>query len=93
MRPLLTRFRIGFVNGILALASASVLLILLFLALEVSRGFDQNAFLRREAAKSYAARTALQGVLTLHQDIELGQRGFVITGNPDFLEPYRNAEA
>lgn len=93
MRPLLTRFRIGFVNGILALASASVLLILLFLALEVSRGFDQNAFLRREAAKSYATRTALQGVLTLHQDIELGQRGFVITGNPDFLEPYRNAEA
>lgn len=93
MRPLLTRFRIGFVNGILALASASVLLILLFLALEVSRGFDQNAFFRREAAKSYAARTALQGVLTLHQDIELGQRGFVITGNPDFLEPYRNAEA
>ncbi len=31
--------------------------------------------------------------MTLHQDIEIGQRGYAITGDTAFLEPYRIAEA
>ncbi|APZ97675.1 hypothetical protein BWQ93_03610 [Sphingopyxis sp. QXT-31] len=32
-------------------------------------------------------------MLARHQDIELGQRGIVITGDPAFLAPYRSAES
>ena len=35
------------------------------------------------------ARTLLSDV----QDAETGQRGFIITERPDYLEPYRTAEA
>lgn len=36
------------------------------------------------------ARTAAQ-YLSLLQDVETGQRGFVVTGNPKFLQPYEEA--
>jgi len=38
-------------------------------------------------------RTLLQVVLSAHQDIETGARGYVITGNPAFLEPYHEGLA
>ena len=34
----------------------------------------------------------ISGVLGLLKDAETAQRGFVITGNEDFLEPYRGAQ-
>jgi len=36
---------------------------------------------------------ALDNVLSLVKDAETGQRGYVITGKPEYLEPYRNAVA
>lgn len=83
----------GAANGVLIAASAGVLLILVFLALATDRGFEQSARLRQEVFDSYDARASLQAVLTLHQDIETGQRGYVITGDEGFLEPYRTADA
>lgn len=80
-------------NWVLIVACAGVLLLLSFLSLATDRGFAENARLRQQAADSYDARAALQGVLARHQDIELGQRGFVITGDPAFLAPYRSAES
>lgn len=80
-------------NGLLIAACSGALLILLFLALAIDREFAENARLREQVAASYDARASLQAVLTRHQDLELGQRGYVITGDPAFLEPYRNAEA
>ncbi len=80
-------------NGLLIVACSGALLILLFLALAIDREFAENARLREQVAASYDARASLQAVLTRHQDLELGQRGYVITGDPAFLEPYRNAEA
>jgi PAS domain S-box-containing protein len=77
-------------NGVLVVTGAGALLILFFLSLATDRGFEQNARLRQQVSNSYDARAALQGVLTRHQDIELGQRGYVITGNPEFLAPYRS---
>jgi PAS domain S-box-containing protein len=79
-------------NGLLIGTCAGALLVLLFLAIDVDRGFEQNARLRQDVSESYDARAALQAVLTRHLDIELGQRGYVITGNPQFLQPYRDAE-
>ena len=36
---------------------------------------------------------ALNAVLSGAQDAETGQRGFVITGNPDYLQPYNDSVA
>ncbi|MDO9369445.1 MAG: CHASE3 domain-containing protein [Sphingopyxis sp.] len=77
----------------LVVTCAGVLLILSFLSLATDRGFEENARLRQQVVDSYDARAALQGVLARHQDIELGQRGFVITGDPRFLAPYRSSES
>ena len=37
--------------------------------------------------------TAIDGLLSSAQDAETGQRGFLLTGNERYLEPYRNALA
>lgn len=80
-------------NWMLVVACAGALLLLFFLSLATDRGFEQNVRLRQQVSNSYDARAALQGVLTRHQDIELGQRGYVITGDRRFLDPYRSAES
>jgi len=77
-------------NWVLVFTCAGALLILFFLSLATDRGFEQNARLRQQVSNSYDARAALQGVLTRHQDIELGQRGYLITGDPQFLAAYRS---
>jgi len=66
-------------------------LLLLILTLLVGRGFEETATLRREVIRSYEARADLQRILSLHQDLETGQRGYLITGDAHFLEPYANA--
>uniref|UniRef100_UPI002811FF3E CHASE3 domain-containing protein n=1 Tax=Phenylobacterium sp. TaxID=1871053 RepID=UPI002811FF3E len=48
---------------------------------------------RRTLERSYETRTQIQRVFSLLQDAETGQRGYVITGQPAFLEPYNAARA
>jgi len=72
-------------------AAAGVPVILLGMAFLVNQGFEETARLRREVEHSYETRAALARVLSLHQDIELGQRGYLITGDQAFLRPYRDA--
>ena len=91
MRLASTVWKMGLINALLVISSAAALLLLFFLALSTDRGFEQSKRLRDIAADSYDSRIALQDVLTLHQDIEVGQRGYVITGDVAFLEPYRVA--
>jgi PAS domain S-box-containing protein len=60
-----------------------------------------NAILAREfaaserqavaVARSFETRAQLRLLLSLHQDIETGQRGYVLTGNRAFLQPYEQA--
>ncbi len=69
-------------------AAVAVPLILLALAILIGQGFDETAKLRRSVERSHQHRAALQRVLSLHQDLELGQRGYLITGDAQFLEPY-----
>jgi signal transduction histidine kinase len=38
-------------------------------------------------------RVATAGVLASLQDAETGQRGFLLTGDPDYLQPYHQAQA
>lgn len=41
--------------------------------------------------QSFRRQLAIESVFSAVQDAETGQRGYVITGDPDFLEPYRHA--
>ncbi|WP_019587870.1 sensor histidine kinase [Deinococcus apachensis] len=64
------------------------LLLLGAVAVAVAAGVEQNA---RSAAQVTAAQvrlTLIQAVARDVSDLENGQRGFVITGNPAFLQPY-----
>jgi PAS domain S-box-containing protein len=64
---------------------------LILLGLRVIGGFGETAALRAEVTRSYETRAELQRILSLHQDVETGQRGFVLTGDRRFLEPYEGA--
>lgn len=48
--------------------------------------------LRHEFEQSYARRLQLERILSLHQDLETASRGYVLTQQTGFLEPYRIAE-
>lgn len=53
--------------------------------------FRSNRVVRDEIDRSYQTRSQIQAVFSLLQDAETGQRGYVITGDDRFLEPYDNA--
>jgi PAS domain S-box-containing protein len=53
--------------------------------------FEQSRLLQEEVDQSYRLRFEVQRTLSLHQDIETGQRGYVMTGDPEFLDPYQRA--
>ena len=75
-------------------AAGALILVMTLLALsagELLREFRAAAEVRRAEAASYEARTQIQRVFSLLQDAETGQRGYVITGDPRFLEPYEAA--
>ena len=81
-----TRYRWG-----LAVAGGLVLAILVASAVELRREFGGAARLRAEVGRSYDTRSRIQSVFSLMQDAETGQRGFIITGDERFLEPYDRA--
>lgn len=57
----------------------------------LSREFGTARSVRQEINFSYSSGQQLQRVLSLLQDGETSQRGYVISGNPEFLEPYTAA--
>ncbi|HEU0098482.1 MAG TPA: ATP-binding protein [Allosphingosinicella sp.] len=73
------------------LALAAIPLILILLGFVLWEQFEQSRRLQSEVDASYAARLEVQQLLSLHQDIETGYRGYLVTGNPLFLEPYSRA--
>ena len=63
----------------------------------ISTLFVQTALhednLRAEASRSNEARVSLQTLFSTLQDGEIGQRGYVVTGDRAFLQPYIDARA
>ena len=77
---------------IVALLSATlVLLLLAATGIELYREFRSAAALRNQVEASYETRSHIQRVFSLLQDAETGQRGYVISGDERFLEPYSRA--
>ncbi len=77
------------INWISALLLLPVVLSLVFILIvdEFQHGDD----LSRQVEASYRSRAQIDELLAIHQDIELGQRGYILTGKKDFLVPYINA--
>jgi len=59
----------------------------------VQQEFQQTRSLLASVERSAGLRLYLLDVLSKHQDIEAGQRGFVLTGNRTFLRPYIEGRA
>ncbi len=78
------------ISVILGLVVAPLLLLLT--TWEIQREFTRGRMLRDAVDHSYEQRMQLQTVFSLMQDAETGQRGFVITGQDRFLEPYDAAQ-
>ena len=57
----------------------------------LSREFVEIRELRQAVDQSYSTRAQLMRLLSLHQDLETGQRGYVLTGRSMFLAPYDRA--
>ena len=53
---------------------------------------DVDQRVQDSVEQSYVLRADMQGAFSLLQDIELGDRGFAITGNTMFLDPYTRAK-
>ncbi len=66
-------------------------LLLVVSGFELVNEFRSNRAVRIEIDRSYETRAQIQSVFSLLQDAETGQRGYVITGDDRFLEPYDNA--
>ncbi|WP_428156188.1 response regulator [Brevundimonas sp.] len=75
----------------LGLAVVALVVGLACVGLEMRRDFERVRALRQETAQSHKAREELQTVFSLMQDAETGQRGYIISGDPDFLVPYTTA--
>lgn len=57
----------------------------------VSAEFSRGAELARQLEASYEARGQIRELRSQLQDVEIGQRGYLLTGNLAFLAPYDSA--
>ena len=78
-------------RGPAILAGVLIPLLLIFVGWELISEFRSNREVRAEVDRSYETRSQIQRVFSLLQDAETGQRGYVITGDDRFLEPYDHA--
>lgn len=73
------------------LGGGALALILILVIIQV-RAFNESRGLRQQLDQSYSRDLLLVRLLSLHQDVETGQRGYTITGNTDYLQPYLHAK-
>lgn len=75
---------------------AAMLAATIVMALAVAGMWVASEYRRVEAGRdtferSYQRRVLIADLMSELKDAETGQRGYLITGNPDYLEPYRSA--
>lgn len=71
---------------------ASIPIILIVVNQMLAREFASVRALAQEVERVHLVRQHLMTILSIHQDIETGQRGYVLTGDADFLVPSAVAE-
>lgn len=70
-----------------ALVPAMLVAIFFWFTMQSRAQADQQ----KNVERAHALQASIADVISEMKDAETSQRGFVITGNPTFLEPYRNA--
>ena len=80
-------------KALLFLAVAAIPVLLIVVNQLLAREFEQAGRLAQEVERSYQTRAQLKTILVIHQDVETGQRGYVLTADPAFLEPYSTGRA
>ena len=76
------------------IAGSALLVILLLVNIVIRDRSTQALYRNTEAvAQAHAVINALDRVSTSVVDAETGERGFLITGHPNYLEPYNSALA
>lgn len=73
------------------LSVALIALLVVVTGVELYREFRSASRLREAVRESYETRSSIQSVFSLLQDAETGQRGYVITGDPRYLDPFEAA--
>lgn len=85
-QPLSGRFRVAVAAGV------GVIIVLLALTgLELSREFNSSKSLRAQVVQSYEMRLEIEAVQKIMLDGETGARGYVLTGQDRYLEPWISA--
>ncbi len=78
-------------RAILLLTLVIVPMSLLGIHLLIKSEFNEVRAIRATAEESIETGDELAQLLALHLDAETSVRGYVLTGDPDFLQPYSNA--
>jgi signal transduction histidine kinase/DNA-binding response OmpR family regulator/CHASE3 domain sensor protein len=73
---------LGFASAVIAVVAIAVV------AYNTLRSADRTT---TEVARAVSAVDELRGLLSIIKDAETGQRGYLVTGEERYLEPYRNA--
>jgi CHASE3 domain sensor protein len=77
-------------EGLALLSALAVVLLIAFFSYRGWTAFGRNADQQEVMRRTLSGITALRASLT---DAETGQRGFVLTGEDSYLDPYRRARA
>lgn len=59
----------------------------------IANGLTRLAESSREVEQGYRVIAAAENILAVARDAETGQRGFILTGQEGFLDPYKSAQA
>ncbi|MGZ9275408.1 MAG: CHASE3 domain-containing protein, partial [Nitrospira sp.] len=73
------------------IAIALMLVLLLGIGFVAYRSSTEFIASSTQVVHSREVRGSLQRILSLVEEIETGQRGYIITGESSFLEPYQRA--
>jgi signal transduction histidine kinase len=84
---------LGRTEQLMALAAALLGACILALVLGLAGAAGQRADAARELSEARAARLAVYGLLQASVDAETGQRGYLLTGDAQFLAPYEAGRA
>jgi CHASE3 domain sensor protein len=80
-----------FVRNATQIAIGVVTILMLMPILMFWRQSLSNEVARQQVLHTYEVITHIEMLMGKIKEANLGQRGFLVTANPDFLEPYENA--
>ncbi|GAA0650360.1 hypothetical protein GCM10009101_25030 [Brevundimonas lenta] len=76
---------------VVGLATVLTALLVAMLSYELVRDLARERRLEAALEQSHYEQTQILRVFSLMQDAEIGQRGYIVTGNPEYLDVYSNA--